>query len=95
VLAVPDQDGRRRLARQIVRQGLSVRAAERAARWAGARTKQRHAKPKVDPALAARIQGSVERLTGFAARVSSDRVEIRVDDEAALAELAEALDRLG
>src|SRR5205823_11066505 len=34
VLAVPGQEGRRRLARQIVRQGLSVRAAERAARWA-------------------------------------------------------------
>src|SRR3954451_7771688 len=37
VLAVPDQDGRRRLAKRIVREGLSVRAAERAARWAGAR----------------------------------------------------------
>ena len=41
VLAVPDHDGRRRLARQIVRRGLSVRAAERAARWAGAKTKPR------------------------------------------------------
>ena len=37
VLAVPDHEERRRLARRIVRQGLSVRAAERAARWAGAR----------------------------------------------------------
>ena len=43
VLAVPDQDGRRRLARRIVEEGLSVRAAERAARWAGARTKERRA----------------------------------------------------
>src|SRR6266550_5264651 len=34
VLAVPDNEGRRRLARQIVRRGMSVRAAERAARWA-------------------------------------------------------------
>ena len=41
VLAVPDQEGRRRLARQIVRGGLSVRAAERAARWAGAKQKPR------------------------------------------------------
>ena len=41
VLAVPDHDGRRRLARQIVRRGLSVRDAERAARWSGARTKKR------------------------------------------------------
>ena len=36
VLAVPDNEGRRRLARKIVRQGLSVRAAEREARWSGA-----------------------------------------------------------
>ena len=35
VLAVPDNEGRRRLARKIVRQGLSVRAAEREARWSG------------------------------------------------------------
>ena len=38
VLAVPDHDGRRKLAKRIVREGLSVRAAERAARTAGART---------------------------------------------------------
>jgi ParB family chromosome partitioning protein len=37
VLAVPDQDGRRRLAREIVKTGMSVRAAEQKARWAGAR----------------------------------------------------------
>ena len=48
VLAVPDNEERRRLARRIVRQGLSVRAAERAARWAGARTKPRRKQP-VDP----------------------------------------------
>ena len=41
VLAVPDHDARRRLARRIIAEGLSVRAAERAARWAGARTKER------------------------------------------------------
>ena len=35
VLAVPDHDERRKLAKRIVREGLSVRAAERAARWAG------------------------------------------------------------
>src|SRR5205807_6632910 len=45
VLAVPDQEGRRRLARRIVRRGLSVRAAERAARWAGAARKARVAAP--------------------------------------------------
>ena len=36
VLAVPDQDGRRSLAREIVKTGMSVRAAEQKARWAGA-----------------------------------------------------------
>src|SRR5206468_8481270 len=41
VLAVPDQDGRRRLAREIVKTGMSVRAAEQRARWAGARQKPR------------------------------------------------------
>src|SRR5207237_374320 len=52
VLAVPDQIGRRKLARKLVAHGMSVRAAERAARWSGARTQPRTA-PPVDPALAA------------------------------------------
>src|SRR5262245_17634356 len=45
VLAVPDNEGRRRLARKIVRQGLSVRAAERAARWSGEASERRHRAP--------------------------------------------------
>ena len=56
VLAVPDQAERRRLARKIVAQGMSVRAAERAARWSGARTKPRTKTP-VDPALAGAGEG--------------------------------------
>jgi ParB family transcriptional regulator, chromosome partitioning protein len=94
VLAVPDQDGRRRLAREIVRRGLSVRAAEQRARWAGARRKPRHAKALVDPALAARVRDSIERLTGFPATVAAGRVEIRFVDEHALEDLADALDRI-
>jgi ParB family transcriptional regulator, chromosome partitioning protein len=94
VLAVPDQDGRRRLAREIVRRGLSVRAAEQRARWAGARTKRRHAPAKVDPALAARVRERLLLLTGFGARVGTSHVEIRFADEHELAELAEALERL-
>ncbi len=43
VLAVPDHEGRRRLAREIVRRGLSVRAAEQRAKWAGARQRPRDA----------------------------------------------------
>jgi len=92
VLAVPDQDGRRRLARQIVRRGMSVRAAERAARWAGAKTKPRKV-PKVDPVLAERVRAAAERLTGFPARIVSGKLEIVFTDETELAELAEALER--
>jgi ParB family transcriptional regulator, chromosome partitioning protein len=94
VLAVPDQDGRRRLARRIVKEGMSVRAAERAARWAGARTKERRA-TSVDPALAARVKDAVRLLTGFEAKVGAAGLHIPVDGEAQLEELAEALERLG
>jgi ParB family chromosome partitioning protein len=93
VLAVPDHEGRRRLARQIVRRGMSVRAAERAARWAGARTKPRKV-PRVDPALAERARKAVERATGFPARIASGRLEIPFTDETELAELVEALERV-
>ncbi len=93
VLAVPDQDGRRRLAGQIVRRGMSVRAAERAARWAGARTKPRKV-ARIDPALAERARKAAERATGFGARLTSSRLEIPFADETELAELVEALERL-
>jgi ParB family chromosome partitioning protein len=93
VLAVPDHDGRRRLAQRIARDGLSVRAAEQAARQAGARTKpRRRPTSRVDPALAERVRVAVERLTGFRARVAPGRVELPYLDEAELAELAEALE---
>ena len=75
------------------RRGLSVRAAERAARWAGAKTKPRKV-PKVDPVLAERVCKAAERLTGFPARIVSGRLEIAFTDETELAELAEALERL-
>ncbi|MGZ6728981.1 MAG: ParB/RepB/Spo0J family partition protein [Gaiellaceae bacterium] len=93
VLAVPDNEGRRRLARQIVRRGMSVRAAERAARWAGAKTKPRRV-AKVDPALAARVREAAERVTGFTAHVRAGRLEIAFMDETELEELAEVLERL-
>jgi ParB family transcriptional regulator, chromosome partitioning protein len=93
VLAVPDQVGRRKLARKIVAQGMSVRAAERAARWSGARTKPRTKTP-VDPALAARVKAGLQRLTGLEARVAPGKIELAYDDEHDLEELAESLDRL-
>ena len=94
VLAVPDQDGRRRLARRIVKEGLSVRAAERAARWAGARTKERRVSA-VDPALAARVKDAFRLLTGFEAKVGAAGLQVPVDGDVQLEELAEALERLG
>jgi ParB family transcriptional regulator, chromosome partitioning protein len=92
VLAVPDHEGRRRLAREIVRRGLSVRAAEQRARWAGARQRPRTKAAPVDPALAERVTVALRRLTGLQARVSGGRVEVPFADETELAELAEALE---
>jgi ParB family chromosome partitioning protein len=93
VLSVPDRAAQRRLAKRIVEQGLSARAAERAAQESGAKRKPRKQTP-VDPALAARVRGAVEQLTGFGARVAPGRVEIEFRDEHELEELAEALEQL-
>jgi ParB family chromosome partitioning protein len=95
VLAVPDQDGRRRLAREIVKTGMSVRAAEQKARWAGAKQKPRRAGAPVDPALAARVRKAAERLTGLPVRLTRGRLEVLFADDYELAELAEALERYG
>jgi ParB family transcriptional regulator, chromosome partitioning protein len=92
VLAVPDHDERRRLARRIVRQGMSVRAAERAARWAGARTKPRRRQP-VSPALAERARDALVRLTGTEPRVTAGRIELYFESELELEEMVEALER--
>jgi ParB-like chromosome segregation protein Spo0J len=93
VLAVPDQDGRRKLAKRIVGEGLSVRAAERAARWAGARTKERR-HTSVDPALAGRIKEAFKTITGFDARVGAGGLHVPLDGQVQLEELAEALERI-
>jgi ParB family chromosome partitioning protein len=94
VLSVPGNDERRALARRIVREGMSVRAAERAARFSGARTRARRSTHAVDPMLASRVRAAAERLTGRPVRVLSGRVEIDVKDEVQLEELAETLERL-
>ncbi len=95
VLAVPDQEGRRRLAREIVKTGMSVRAAEQKARWAGAKRRPRRAGVQVDPALAERVRAAAERLTGLPTRLARGRLEVLFADEHELAELAEALERYG
>ena len=91
VLAVPDQEGRRRLAHEIVKRGLTVREAERAARWQGAKRKPRKA-AKVDPVLADRACAAAQLVTGMRARIAPGRLEIVFADEVELAELTEALE---
>jgi ParB family chromosome partitioning protein len=93
VLAVPDREGQKRLAKRIVERGLSARAAERAAQDAGAKRKPRR-KTAVDPALAARVREAIAQATGFKARVAPGHVEIEFRDEHELEELAEALENL-
>jgi ParB family transcriptional regulator, chromosome partitioning protein len=93
VLAVPDHEGRRKLAKRIAEQGLTARAAERAAQDAGARRKPR-TKTAVDPELAARAKAAFHRATGFEARVARDRLEVEFRDEHELEELIEALEAL-
>jgi ParB family transcriptional regulator, chromosome partitioning protein len=92
VLAVPDHEGRRRLAREIVRRGLSVRAAEQRAKWAGARQRPRTRSTPVDPALAERVQAAFAALAGRQPRIAPGRVELPFADEDDLADLAEALE---
>ena len=76
----------------MLKEGLSVRATERAARAMGARTyKSRHR--SVDPALAERAARAIQRITGFRPKVTATRVEIAYADDKELAELAEALER--
>ena len=93
VLAVPDREGQKKLAKRIVEQGLSARAAERAAQDAGAKRKPRK-KSTVDPVLAGRVREAFQRATGFQARVAPDQVVVEFRDEHELEELAEALENL-
>jgi ParB family chromosome partitioning protein len=92
VLAVPDDEGRRRLARRVARDGLTVRATERAAQEGGARRRPRAA--PVDPALAERARTAAQRLTGLPSRVSAGKLELHFGDETGLAELVESLEAL-
>jgi len=82
---------RRALARKVVAQGLSVRATERAARWAGAQTKPRKVR-RIDPALADSARKALEAMTGTTVKVTDTRIEIPFADEVALAEIVESLE---
>jgi ParB family transcriptional regulator, chromosome partitioning protein len=92
VLALRDHDDQRRLARRIVREGLSVRSAERAAQQGGAARRPRRAVHVADPELVARARAAAGRLTGLPVRVTAGRLEIAFASEVELEELAEALE---
>ena len=91
VLSLPDDEARRRLARRIGKEGMTVRGAERAARDGGARRRPRRPRT-VDPELADRTASAATRLTGLPARVVDGALQIQFEDETQLAELAEALE---
>ena len=93
VLAVPDHEGRRRLAREIVRKGLLVRAAEQRAKWAGAKQKPRARAAPVDPALADTRPFRVRAPDRLHVKVGNGRIELAFADEHELEEIAEALER--
>jgi ParB family chromosome partitioning protein len=93
VLSLSDDDARKRLAKRIAREGMSVRAAERAAQAGGA-TRRPRAATRVDPALAERARDAAERLTGLPARVSAGKLEIHFGEEVRLEELVEVLESL-
>jgi ParB family chromosome partitioning protein len=93
VLSLPDHDDRKKLAKRIVRDGMSVRAAEKAAQDGGAARRPRTA-TKVDPALADRARDQVERVTGFPSRVVGGTLQIQFGDEVRLEELVETLESL-
>jgi ParB family chromosome partitioning protein len=92
VLSVPDDEARKRLARRIMKDGMTVRSAERAAQDGGARRRPRR-KHLLDPAMAERAAKAAAKLTGLPARVKPGALEIRIDDETQLAELVEVLER--
>jgi len=91
VLSLPDDEARRRLARRIVQDGMTVRAAERAAQSGGARRRPRRTST-LDPSLVDRARTAVTGLTGLPASVSSGTLQITFGDETGLAELVEALE---
>jgi ParB family chromosome partitioning protein len=93
VLALPDHDARKRLAKRIVREGMSVRGAERAAQDAGAARRPRVA-TRIDPALAERARAAAEHVTGMPARVSGGKLELHFGNEVKLEELVETLEAL-
>ena len=79
VLALPDHDERKRLAKRIVREGMSVRGAERAAQDGGAARRPRAA-TRIDPALAERAGRQPSASPGSRPR-RGGKLELHFGDE--------------
>jgi ParB family transcriptional regulator, chromosome partitioning protein len=94
VLSLSDDDARRRLARRIVKEGMTVRTAERAAQEGGAKRRPRKVS-LLDPELVDRARAAAELLTGLPARITDGKLSIRFEDETKLAELVETLEAAG
>ena len=92
VLAVPDNEGTPPAGAEDRAPGaLGARRRARGALVRSAATKRRR-RPPADPQLAERVKTAAERLTGFRVRVSARGLEIPVESEVQLEELAEALE---
>ncbi len=95
ILALPNHDERKALARRAAKTGMSVRQVEQAARDGGAPRQRRPRPAPLEPGLVSRATAAAERLTGFHARVTPGKLEIHFAGETELAELVEALERDG
>ena len=93
VLAVPDHEGRRGSRAKIVQEGMSVRAAERAARWAGREDEAAAAGDEGRSGARRAREGGGRPDDGVSSRIVSGRLEIPFADETELEELVEALER--
>ena len=91
VLSLPDDDARKRLARRIVKEGLTVRAAERAAQDGGAKPSTAPRRRRRPGARRSSPLGG-RAVTGMPARITAGALQIRFDDEKGLEELVEALE---
>ena len=88
----PDDDARRRLAKRILRDGLTVRAAEKAAQEGGARRRRTAPDGRSGPGRSSPLAS--HELTGLPSRINGGRLELHFGDETGLAELVETLEAL-
>ena len=94
VLSLPDDEARRRLARRIVKEGLTVRAAEQARAGRRRRNVDRAEHPRSIQPWQTGHAPPPSGSPGMPARVAPGTLQIRFGDEKGLEELVEALEAL-